>query len=223
MTDIKPDGTLSAYLAPKTLTECGITGTHMTASVWYASTTFKKGGIHRLLKKLPIIKNLTPIKDDVLKMDLDLSCVVLDHQKQVLSVIWYGNLQNDDNSIWHEGDALGGAVDFEDALHPQEQIHVALGKLSKSVHELLFYLTSHHKHDLSLAQKGTLKLADNEQTTLYKHTLQDLPKGTHGVLLWHFIKQGEDFLVKAPLMPITITSTDPKALKETLTQSARQS
>lgn len=202
--------TLTAYFTPKTLTQLGMTGTSLHACLSYASTPFKKGGMHTIWRKLPIIKSLTPVKDSMVEMDLDLSCVVLDVQKNVLDVIWYGRLCDETNSICHDGDGLMGAVNFEDSLHHQEQISIYLSHLPSSVHELCFFISSYHKQDLCLANKGFLKLIDNEHNTLHKHPLGEFAKDTKAVLMWQLIRQSDDFLLKAPLSPVTIKHNDPE-------------
>lgn len=203
--------TLTAYFTPKTLTQLGVTGTSLHACLSYASTSFKKGGMHRLWRKLPVIKSLTPVKDNRVQMDLDLSCVVLDAQKNVLDVVWYGRLSDDANSICHDGDALMGAVDFEDSLHHQEQICIYLSDLPSHVHELCFFVSSYHKQDLCLANKGFLKLIDNEHHTLHKHPLSEFAKDTKAVLVWQLIRQSDDFLLKAPLSPVIIKDNAPES------------
>ncbi|MDO4896868.1 MAG: TerD family protein [Moraxella sp.] len=217
------NSSLSSYFSPKTLTQFGVTGISLVASVSYMNTSFKKGGINPLLRKIPIIKNLTPVKECMIEMDLDLSCVVLDDKKNIIDVIWYGQLSNHDDSIYHGGDGLMGAMDFEQRLHHQEQIHVRLSQLSKNAHELLFFVSSYHFHDLCLANKGVLKLSDNENNTIHKYHLSDIQKGIHAVLAWRILRQSDDFLIKAPFAPVIIKDNNPKVFIQTLKSFAAQS
>lgn len=215
---------LPQHFAPQTLTQLGVVGVSLIASVCYMSTSFKKTGMNAFLgsvgRKLPVIKGFTPVKQTMVEMDLDLSCVVLDNNKKAVQTIWYGQLRNDDDSIIHVGDALMGAVDFEQSLHHQEEIHVRLPKLPSCACELLFFVSSFHEHKLCLAKKGIFRLNDNENTTIHKYSVAHLPKEATAVLAWHLIKQGDDFLVKAPLLPVVIKNNTPKVFKQSLAEFA---
>lgn len=216
---------LQQHFAPQTLTQLNVSGGSLIASVCYMSTPFDKTGMADFLskigRKLPKIKHLTPVKETVVQMDLDLSCVVLDDQKQALQTIWYGHLRNDNDSIIHQGDALQGATDFEHSLQHQEEICVHLSELPKNACELLFFVSSFHHHPLSLANKGSLRLSDNENATIHKCAVASLNKDTTAILAWHIIRQGDDFLIKAPLSPVPIKNTQPRAFQQTLMDFAQ--
>ena len=215
---------LQQHFAPQTLTELGVGGVNLIASVSYMSTSFEKVGMSAFLgrigRKLPVIKSLTPIKETMVQMDLDLSCVVLDDKKKAIDIIWYGQLRSGDDSIIHLGDALMGAVDFEQSLHHQEEIYVYLSDLPKQACELLFFVSSFHHHKLQLAKKGIFRLNDNENTTIHKYSVANLDKEASAVLAWHIIKQGDDFLIKAPLLSVVIKNNDPKQFRQTLIEFA---
>lgn len=185
---------LEAFATPKTLTELGIIGKHLLVKLSYGDTLLDKTGSSAWLGKLPITKKLTPFKAKQHSMDIDLSCVALDNVGEVLSVIWYGNLRNANQSIRHTGDTLRGSVDFEESLQPQESIWVRLQELPENVAHLVFVVSS--EHDLSLAHKGMVVLADDEKHHAQKIDFQHLNASTKTIIAWHVQRKAEDFVVQ---------------------------
>lgn len=221
MSQIAP---LHQHFTPQTLTELGVAGISLIASVSYAGTEFKKTGkgafFGKIGRKLPVVKSLTPVKETMVQMDLDLSCVVLDGTGKATDTVWYGKLRDDSESIIHVGDSLAGSVDFEESLHHQEEIHIRLSDLPQTACELVFFVSSFYHHELCLAKKGVLCLNDNENTLIHKYPTANIAKETNTVLAWHIIRQGDDFLIKAPMSSVDIKNNEPKAFCEAIRQFA---
>lgn len=194
--------TLETFTTPKTLRELGVIGNHLLVKLSYADTQLTKTGKTAFLGKLPIFKKLPPFKAKQHSMDIDLSCVVLDNMGQTLNTIWYGNLRNANHSIRHTGDTLRGAVDFEESLSPQEAIWVRLHELPDEVCHLVFFINS--EHDLSLAQKGTVLLTDDEKHHAQKIDLHHLNTDTKAIIAWHIQRQGDDFMVHTHAKPTSL-------------------
>lgn len=121
---------LKTFFESKTLTELGVYGQTLTVSVNYEACRFEKTGLLAFVRKIPLLKGLTPFRSPTLDMDIDLSCVVLDGSHQVLDKIWYAKCGGLDESVRHVG-SLVGANNFEETLMPQELIHVKLSELPK--------------------------------------------------------------------------------------------
>ena len=213
---------LKKKLPPKTFSELGIIGVNLFVSIAYSDTQFEKTGIQALLGKLPVLKNLTPFKSPMCSMDIDLSCVALDRQGKALDVIWYGNLRNDTQSIRHSGDGLCGASNFEESLTCQEEIAIRLTQLDDDIHHLVFFVSSYHNNALAFAQKGLVKMADNEGNIAHKFYLDSLDKTTSAIIAWHIQRQGDDFVLAMPLKKIMLNSASNDTLVSDLTRLASQ-
>ncbi|MDO4700440.1 MAG: TerD family protein [Moraxella sp.] len=212
----------TTQFTPQTLTELHLVGSSLIVAISYQHTVLEKTGTDALLTKLPIIKGLTPFKSKTYAMDIDLSCVVLDQAAQVLDVIWYGNLRNDNQSIRHSGDALCGADNFEQSLVNQEEIHIRLAQLDERAHHLLFFINSHHQDALCQAQKAISKFSDNEEHVAHKVSFCELGENTSAVLAWHVQRQRDDFLLSAPFCAVSIQQTNPDNFPQILSQLAQQ-
>ena len=70
-------------------------------------------------------------------IDLDASCIMFDDQKQVVDVVYFGQLSSKDGSIRHTGDNLTGEGDGDD-----EQIIVELSRIPGAVKTLVFTVSS---------------------------------------------------------------------------------
>lgn len=190
------DKPLRAFFEPKTLSELGLSGQIITPAVRYEATDIAKEGIQAILSRLPKMnKKPTP-------MDIDMACVLLDQSGSELQRVYYGSIRTDDNSVRHGGDALKGATSFEDKFINQEQIDLHLDKLDKKAHHILIVIASHHRHCLTRATKGLGILRDNDGVLAHEFELASLDKNTHAIIAWHLKKDGNDWLVHAPLHPI---------------------
>lgn len=186
-------------LQPQTLTSLGLLGTSFSATVRYENTQIHKKGLTKILGKL--LKKLPLFDDKPITLDIDLACLALDNQHQLLEIIWYGKLRNDNQSIRHHGDALFGARNFDESLATQEEIHIRPNELDAQIQHLVFVVSANRS--LKHAQKGSLTFIDNEEHTACQIDTDKLPKGCRSMLVWHLNKKGTDWQLHAPTLPLT--------------------
>lgn len=208
---------LKTFFESKTLTELGVYGQTLTVSVNYEACRFEKTGVFAFVRKIPLLKGLTPFRSPTLDMDIDLSCVVLDGSHQVLDKIWYAKVRGLDESVRHVG-SLAGANNFEETLMPQELIHVKLSELPKMAQKLVFVMSSYHKHPLCHAKKGITKISD-DNSIIHAYELATITAGEHAVVAWVMERDGDDFRISAPQKGLG-SSFDPAKLNDELDRLA---
>lgn len=186
-------------LQPQTLTTLGLVGTSFSATVRYENTQINKKGLTKILGRL--LKKLPLFDDKPITLDIDLACLALDKQHQLLETIWYGKLRNTNQSIRHYGDALFGARNFDESLATQEEIHIRPDELDTQIQHLIFIASANRS--LKYAQKGSFSFIDNEEHTASQIDTDKLPKGCRSMLLWHLNKKGTDWQLHAPTLPLT--------------------
>ncbi|MDO4441596.1 MAG: TerD family protein [Moraxella sp.] len=196
MTKPNFDKPLKTFFEPKTLNELGSTGHILIPSIRYDDTKIPKQGLAKYLSYLPTISK-KPVS-----MDIDMGCVLLGRTGEVVECVHYGEVRTADASVRHGGDALVGAVEFEDKFINQEQISIHLGKLDSDIHHVVIVIASYHKHSLHLSNKGIAELRDSDDILLHEIELPSLDKGVQSIVAWHLKKDDKDWVVHAPLTPI---------------------
>lgn len=88
-------------------------------------------------------------------IDLDASCILFDDNKQVLDVVYFGQLRSKDGSIVHSGDNLTGEGDGDD-----EQITVSLPQLPANVKSLVFTVSSFRGQTFEKVENAFCRLVD---------------------------------------------------------------
>ena len=99
-------------------------------------------------------------------VDLDASCALYDNSKNLLDVIYFGNLESMDASIKHSGDDVTGDLTGDDGLD-NEIITVDFSKLSSNVEFVAFVLNSFRGQDFGTIPYF-LVIADCEKAFLYE-------------------------------------------------------
>lgn len=110
-------------------------------------------------------------------IDLDASCILFDENKQVLDVVYFGQLRSKDGSIQHSGDNLTGEGDGDD-----EQIRVNLANLPAQVKSLVFTVSSFRGQTFEKVENAFCRLVDqssNQEIAKYKLSSQ----GNHTALI----------------------------------------
>ncbi|GAA4324640.1 TerD family protein [Mucilaginibacter gynuensis] len=79
-------------------------------------------------------------------VDLDASCAIYDDQKQLIEVVYFGNLKSKNGAVKHSGDDLTGDMGGDDGLD-NEVISVDLGGLGANVTYVAFVLNSFRGQD----------------------------------------------------------------------------
>lgn len=222
-TENKQPSSEPVYTSAQLLSQLGLKGTSLIASVSYHETQILKQGMDLWLTKLPVTKKLTPFKNQYRQLDLDLSCVLLDDDINVIKTIWFGDL-GDNHTIYHLGDGLAGAKNFEEQLINQEEIHIRLPLLLEKIPKatyLLFFISSFCHHPLYQAKKGFIKLMDNEGNSLHKLSLSQLSKEASALLIYQLTKIDDEFLLSVPSIMLNSDNQNAKQFIKSLTDFAK--
>lgn len=89
------------------------------------------------------------------EIDLDASAILFDAKKNVVDMVWYGQLQSRDGSIRHSGDNLTGDGDGDD-----EQIVVDLSKVSSTVQSIVLVITSYSRQSFDKIENVFARVVD---------------------------------------------------------------
>lgn len=110
-------------------------------------------------------------------IDLDASCILFDENKQVLDVVYFGQLRSKDGSIVHSGDNLTGEGDGDD-----EQITVSLPQLPANVKSLVFTVSSFRGQTFEKVENAFCRLVDqSSRQEIAKYSLST--QGAHTALI----------------------------------------
>jgi tellurium resistance protein TerZ len=90
-------------------------------------------------------------------VDLDGSCALFSDAKQVMDVVYFGNLRSQDGSIKHSGDDLTGDMNGDDGLD-NEVITVDFSRLNPSVSYVAFVLNSFRGHDFGTIPFASIRI-----------------------------------------------------------------
>lgn len=96
-------------------------------------------------------------------VDLDASCALYDDNKNLLEVIYFGNLRSKDGSIAHSGDDLTGDLGGDDGLD-NEIITLDFSKLNPSVSNVAFVLNSFQGHDFGTIPFASIRIYEGTPT-----------------------------------------------------------
>ncbi len=98
-------------------------------------------------------------------VDLDASCATFDAKKELLEVIYFGQLKG--TGIQHSGDDLEGDMDGDDGLD-NEVIVVNLNQISTNVDQIVFVLNSFQGHDFKTIPFASIRLYEGTPTRVDK-------------------------------------------------------
>lgn len=90
-------------------------------------------------------------------VDLDASCAVFNANKELIDLIYFGQLNSRDGSILHSGDDLVGDVDGDDGLD-NEIISVNLSKVNPAADQIVFFLNSFQQQDFATVPFAAIRL-----------------------------------------------------------------
>lgn len=88
-------------------------------------------------------------------VDLDISCAVFDKNKNMIDVVYFGNLAT--AGIQHSGDDLVGDTDGDDGLD-NEIITVSLNQLNANAEQIVFVLNSYAGQDFESIPFASIRL-----------------------------------------------------------------
>ncbi|MFD2288085.1 TerD family protein [Pedobacter petrophilus] len=90
-------------------------------------------------------------------VDLDGSCTLYNENKQLLEVVYFGNLKSKNGSVKHSGDDLTGDMGGDDGLD-NEIITLDFSKLEANVSYVAFVLNSFRGHDFGTIPFASIRI-----------------------------------------------------------------
>ncbi len=147
-------------------------------------------------------------------VDLDASCVTFNSSKQLMDIVYFGELSC--QGITHSGDDLTGDIDGDDGLD-NEVIVVNLNQVSSQVSQIVFVLNSFQGHDFKTIPFASIRLYEGTPSRIDEvHATFDIandPKfsGSVSMVMGKLYKKDEQWKFTA----IGDTTND-KKLKETI-------
>ncbi len=98
-------------------------------------------------------------------VDLDLSVGTFDSNKNLINVIYFGNLH--EKGINHSGDDLTGDTDGDDGLD-NEVISINLTEVPSHVDQIVFVLNSYQGHDFAIIPFASIRLYEGTPSRINK-------------------------------------------------------
>lgn len=96
-------------------------------------------------------------------VDLDASCALYDDNKNLIDIIYFGQLKSKDGSIAHSGDDLTGDMGGDDGLD-NEIITVDFARLNPSISYVAFVLNSFQGHDFGTIPFASIRIYEGTPT-----------------------------------------------------------
>jgi len=90
-------------------------------------------------------------------VDLDGSCALYNESKQLLEVVYFGNLKSKNGSVKHSGDDLTGDMGGDDGLD-NEIITLDFSQLDANVNYVAFVLNSFRGHDFGTIPFASIRI-----------------------------------------------------------------
>ncbi|MEL6683387.1 MAG: TerD family protein [Pseudomonadota bacterium] len=120
-----------------------------------------------------LLGRLTGPKD----VDLDVSVLLFNHNKERIGMVYFGNLKSSDGAIVHLGDNISG-----DGRGDDEVITIDLERLDAGVDTLLFCVNSYQGHTFDEVDNAFWRVVDADTgNELCRFTLNDT--GPHTAVL----------------------------------------
>lgn len=94
-------------------------------------------------------------------VDLDASCATYDVNKEVLEIVYFGQLKG--QGIQHSGDDRTGDIDGDDGLD-NEVLMVNLGQVSSAAEQIVFVLNSFQGQDFKTIPFASIRLYEGTPT-----------------------------------------------------------
>ena len=98
-------------------------------------------------------------------VDLDLSVGLFNKEKNLVNVVYFGNLQ--ERGVYHSGDDLTGDTDGDDGLD-NEIISINLAEVPSHVEQIVFVLNSYEGHDFAIVPFASIRLYEGTPSRVNK-------------------------------------------------------
>ncbi len=90
-------------------------------------------------------------------VDLDASCAIFDDKKNILDIVYFGNLRSKDNAVMHSGDDLTGDMGGDDGLD-NEVITLDFSRLNPAASYVAFVLNSFKGQDFASIPFASIRI-----------------------------------------------------------------
>lgn len=121
------------------------------------------------------------------QIDLDASCVLLDHSGNTIDIIWFCQLKSKCGSVIHTGDNLTGEGDGDD-----EVIIVDLTRLPPQVEYLAFTVNSFRGQTFNEVENAFCRVVDQSDKELARYQLTE--QGSHtGIIIASLARNNGDW------------------------------
>ena len=157
------------------------------------------------------------LSKNVQKIDLDLSCVLMDNQNNLCDHLYSplyrvdvlqqfglskGKLQTFDGSMRHTGDDLAGDTGGDDGLD-NEIITVDLSKIAANVSQIFFFLNNAGKEDFSQIPYSKIRMYEGTPTQVkevfasYNVSAEAQYAGKRAIIMGKLYKKGAEWKFNA--------------------------
>ena len=177
MSDSTLATTTAAHNIPLTwlLSELNINSTNLSFGANFRPTKVTK----------PVL--ISRIKGTKQYIDIDLSCLIFDHDCNIIDQVWFKQLRDASGAIRHHGDSLNGkdrgSTPEIDHSIDLEKIELRLAKLSAQAQHVALIVSSYHGQPLQALSHGSIKLTDDENNIIDLQDLTALPQKCNA--LWY--------------------------------------
>lgn len=136
----------------------------------------------------------------LIAVDLDASCISYNADKEVVDLVYYGQLTVE--GIKHSGDDIIGDTEGDEELD-NEVIMVDMSELSRETDQIVFVLNSFQNHDFKDIPNVSIRLYEGTPTqidcTLATYDIANEPQfaGSTSLVLGKMTRQGENWTFKA--------------------------
>eukprot|EP00917_Polyrhabdina_sp_WS-2016_P026216 GHVP01056281.1.p1 GENE.GHVP01056281.1~~GHVP01056281.1.p1 ORF type:complete len:236 (+),score=29.32 GHVP01056281.1:480-1187(+) len=131
------------------------------------------------------------------KLDLDVSCVILDKDSELLDAVYYNRLETLGGSIKHSGDNRSG-----NGAGDNELITVLLNKLPKEVDTLIFIINMFSPGKSFQDVKSAYCRVFEEQGEICRYNIKDFNE-SEGLILAQVYKKQSRWIIQALGIPVT--------------------
>ncbi len=149
-------------------------------------------------------------------VDLDASCALYNDKKELIDIVYFGNLISKDYAVKHSGDDLTGDMGGDDGLD-NEVITLFMGGLNPAVAYVAFVLNSFRGHDFGAIPFASIRIYEGTPTRVNEvFATYDIANGPNfaghvSMVMGVFYKKNGDWKFNAIGEP-----TKDKKLEETI-------
>lgn len=128
---------------------------------------------------------ISRLKGKTQPLDIDLSCILLDQNFNVVDTVWFKKLRDESEAIRHLGDSLDGRdrgdmAEF-DRSFDVETIELRLPQLPSNINHIALIVSSYNGHSIKSVERGDMYISDDEGNEVYTTDLTLLNTNTSAI------------------------------------------